>query len=209
VSLLHLSEFVCWRDDEPLFEAVTFTLEPGDAVQVVGPNGAGKTTLLRSLCGLYAGYTGEVTWRDATLMPTDYTYLQQVFFLGHNPGVKKSLTVLENLHWYAAVQEGIRLGDALAVLAQVGLADYAHVSCQQLSAGQLRRVALARLYITQRPLWILDEPFTAIDVAGVAALEARIMEQSSRGGAVLFTTHQAVALQAIKNLTLQPTRGEP
>jgi heme exporter protein A len=205
VSLLRFSEFTCWRSDEALFEPVNFSINSGDMVQVVGPNGAGKTTLLRSLCGLYNEYQGEIFWRDKSWRHQFYDFSQQVLYLGHNPGVKKTLTAAENLHWYLGIQQGIAASSRVEqALAQVGLEGFADTPCQEMSAGQLRRVALARVYATERSLWVLDEPFTAIDVAGVAQLERHLHHHVTQGGTVLLTTHQALSIHQVKNLTLVP-----
>lgn len=209
VSLLRFSEFTCWRSDEALFEPVNFTLELGDIVQVVGPNGAGKTTLLRSLCGLYQDYQGDILWRDESWQRKFYDFNQHLLYLGHSPGVKKSLTAAENLSWYLGVQQGdVEKHSIEQALADVGLDGYADTLCQEMSAGQLRRVALARLYATRRPFWVLDEPFTAIDVAGVSQLERHIKSHVAQGGTVLLTTHQPLAIKDVKNLTLVPCSQE-
>ncbi|MEY4588469.1 MAG: cytochrome c biosis heme-transporting ATPase CcmA [Pseudomonadota bacterium] len=209
MSLLRFSEFTCWRSDEALFEPVDFTLESGDIVQVVGPNGAGKTTLLRCLCGLYNDYRGDIIWMDASWRSQFYEFSQHLLYLGHNTGVKKSLTAAENLSWYLGVQEGsAALSRVEGALAEVGLESYVDTPCQELSAGQLRRVALARLYATERKLWVLDEPFTAIDIAGVAELEHHLQNHVAQGGTVLLTTHQALAIRQVKSLTLVPCSQE-
>ncbi|HMW72115.1 MAG TPA: cytochrome c biogenesis heme-transporting ATPase CcmA [Cellvibrionaceae bacterium] len=209
MSLLRFSEFTCWRSDEALFKPVNFSLDSGDIVQVVGPNGAGKTTLLRSLCGLYNHYQGDILWHERSWQSQFYDFSQNLLYLGHTPGVKKSLTAAENLLWYTGIQQGRSPQQQVEhALAQVGLADYADPLCQEMSAGQLRRVALARLYISQRPLWVLDEPFTAIDVLGVSQLEQQLQHHVQRGGTVLLTTHQPLAIAQVKNLTLEACRHE-
>jgi heme exporter protein A len=209
VSLLQFSEFNCWRSDEALFNPVNFTLGAGDIVQVVGPNGAGKTTLLRCLCGLYDDYQGDITWRDSPWRSRFYDFAQSLLYLGHNPGVKKTLTAAENLQWYTGIQKGRSVPSRIEqALAEVGLEDYADTLCQEMSAGQLRRVALARLYASERPIWVLDEPFTAIDVAGVSRLEQQLQKHVAQGGTVLLTTHQALAIEQVKNLTLEPCFDE-
>ena len=106
MSLLRFSEFTCWRSDEALFKPVNFSVCDGDIVQVVGPNGAGKTTLLRSLCGLYNDYQGELLWRERPWQSCFYDFSHTFLYLGHSPGVKKSLTAAENLAWYTGIHEG-------------------------------------------------------------------------------------------------------
>ncbi|HEY6527677.1 MAG TPA: cytochrome c biogenesis heme-transporting ATPase CcmA [Cellvibrionaceae bacterium] len=209
MSLLRFDEFTCWRSDESLFNPVNFNLNAGEIVQVVGPNGAGKTTLLRCLCGLYDDYQGDIFWQNSPWRSRFYDFAQSLLYLGHNPGVKKSLTAAENLQWYTGIQKGIaaqlRIEQALA---EVGLEEYTNTLCQEMSAGQLRRVALARLYASDRPLWVLDEPFTAIDIAGVSRLEQQLQKHVAQGGTVLLTTHQALAIEKVKNLTLEPCFDE-
>lgn len=209
MSLLRFTEFTCWRSDMALFEPVNYELDPGEIVQVVGPNGAGKTTLLRCLCGLYDDYQGQIFWQDAPWRNRFHSFTQHLFYLGHNPGVKKSLTAAENLHWYVGVQQGQNVGERVnRALAEVGLDGYSETLCQEMSAGQLRRVALARMYLTPRSLWVLDEPFTAIDVGGVAQLEQHLHQHVANGGTVVLTTHQPLAMQQVKNLTLVPCAQE-
>lgn len=209
MTLLQFSEFTCWRSDEALFKPVNFSLNSGDIVQVVGPNGAGKTTLLRCLCGLYNEYQGDILWQQHSWQSKFYDFSQNLLYLGHTPGVKKSLTAAENLRWYIGIQEGSAAHSQITrALELVGLEDYADTLCQEMSAGQLRRVALARLYISQRSLWVLDEPFTAIDVLGVSQLEQQIQDHVRKGGTVLLTTHQPLAIAQVKNLTLEPCRHE-
>jgi heme exporter protein A len=150
-------------------------------VHLRGANGAGKTTLLRIL----AGTVPSRLRRRGAATPAR-------LFLGHQGAVKGLLTARENLLWHPAGERYGTTGDIDAALATVGLRGYEDVSVAQLSAGQQRRVNLARLYLSTRPLWLLDEPFTAIDVQGVAALTRRIPEHAQAGGAVLLTSHQSV-----------------
>jgi heme exporter protein A len=169
------------RSGRCLFSGLDLRLEPGDLVHLRGANGAGKTTLLRILASLSRfGFDGEVRLDRSPL------------FLGHHSAVKGSLSPRENLSWHPS---GESYGDAAAIdaaLAAVGLYGYEEVPAAQLSAGQQRRVDLARLYLSQRALWLLDEPFTAIDVQGVARLQERFLSHVTGGGAVLLTSHQAL-----------------
>ncbi len=154
-------------------------MRPGQFLQLEGANGAGKTSLLRILAGLSRhGFGGRVE-RCAPLL-----------FLGHQPAVKSMLTPRENLAWHVA-GEGTYADEQIeAALARVGLYGYEDVPSHALSAGQHRRVALARLFLSDSPLWLLDEPFTAIDVDGVVTLEERKAAHVAAGGAVVFTSHQ-------------------
>lgn len=201
--LLELRDFACVRDGEPLFKSVSHLMSAGDVVQVAGPNGAGKTTLLRSLCGLFDSFEGEILFEGSSLSHSRHAFLSQLLYLGHQPGVKKSLTARENLEWFAGVNGFKQAFDVRDVLSKVGLAGYEDIPCHQMSAGQHRRVGLARLYFDRSPIWVLDEPFTAIDIQGVARLEALIESRASEGGLVVLTTHQALSIQRFDTLTLE------
>jgi heme exporter protein A len=208
LALLQLNKFTCTRDDEPLFVPIDVAIKPGEIVQVAGPNGAGKTTLLRSLCGLFDSYEGEILWRENPVSRARFEFLNQLLYLGHQPGIKKSLTARENLQWFAGIK-GIKTTlDIDEVLANVGLAGYADIPCHQMSAGQHRRVGLARLYFDRSPLWILDEPFTAIDKQGVVRLEAAIEQHAKSGGTVMLTTHQALSFDGYTTIELEKYGGD-
>jgi len=201
--LLSIEQVTCERDERPLFSDLTLLVHAGDRWQILGPNGSGKTTLLRTLAGVGQPSRGQLLWRGEPVTKVGWDYRQALLYLGHAPGIKAGLSPLENLRWYQALSGGSQRGDIIAALAQVGLKGYEHLPAYQLSAGQLRRVALARLYLSQALLWILDEPFTAIDKAGVAALEQRLDEHSKAGGAVIFTSHQEVQLPGLQSLDLR------
>lgn len=207
MSILEFTEFSCERGGEPLFEPLSFALEPGDIVQIVGPNGAGKTTFLRSVCGLFAEWRGQMHWRGESIRTPDFDMKCNMLYLGHQAGVKKSLTAEENLRWYFGVL-GLRFpGSVSAALAKVGLSGYEQVPCFQMSAGQHRRVALARLYVSSATVWVLDEPFTAIDKLGVKNLETLVQQHASNGGVVVLTTHQPLSLSGVKLIELLPHSG--
>ena len=167
------------RSGRELFQGLGFSGTSGELVQIAGENGAGKTTLLRMLAGLFRnGFEGDVQ----RFVP--------VLFLGHLAAVKELLTPRENLLWHpSGLPAGPvdRIDDALA---RVGLRGYEDMAAHKLSAGQRRRVNLARLYLDRSPLWLLDEPLTAIDRAGVAAIEDRLAAHVAAGGAVVLTSHQ-------------------
>ncbi len=203
--MLEARELLCERDERTLFSGLSFTLNAGEWVQITGSNGAGKTTLLRLLTGLSRPDAGEVLWQGQPLHQVRDSYHQNLLWIGHQPGIKTRLTALENLHFYH------RDGDTaqcLEALAQAGLAGFEDIPVNQLSAGQQRRVALARLWLTRATLWILDEPFTAIDVNGVDRLTQR-MAQHTEQGIVILTTHQPlnVAESKIRRISLTQTRA--
>ncbi|HEX7035000.1 MAG TPA: heme ABC exporter ATP-binding protein CcmA [Pseudomonadales bacterium] len=189
--LLSVEAFGCERDGRRLFHDLTFTLGAGEALELKGPNGSGKSTLLKAIAGLYTDYTGTIRAADR-------------LYLGHRPGLGLLLTAEENLRWYAALgaADGARPPIAEA-LARVGMAGYERVPCQQMSAGQLRRVGLARLLVCAAPLWLLDEPLTALDRSGQVLVRGLIEEQRGRGGAVLCATHQALGLPGAGTLSLE------
>lgn len=206
---LEFQDFTCERDGFPLFQPLSFTLHEGDIVQVAGPNGAGKTTFLRALCGLFSDWYGRLYWDGEAVTQLSFTQCEQLLYFGHQTGVKKTLTARENLHWYFGVQGRAFPGDIEAALAQVGLAGYEDTPCQEMSAGQMRRVGLARLYVTRDPIWVLDEPFTAIDKRGVANLETLIHRHASNGGSVLLTSHQTLSLADLRLIALERFRESP
>lgn len=183
----------CERDDRWLFRGLDLSVGPGEVLRVEGPNGSGKTTLLKILSGQLSDHQGELTWGGEPMRRVRAAFLTNLLYLGHAPGVKAALTPLENLAWYQALN-GERGSDAerLAALDEIGLGGCEDIPAAQLSAGQQRRVALARLVLMPRPLWVLDEPFTAIDRQGVDALERRIQAHAHAGGGVILTTHHAL-----------------
>lgn len=205
MNCLSIEQLGFERNDIPLFEGVNAQWNAGDIVQLGGPNGSGKTTLLRILAGFMPATRGRVLWNNEPV--TSFSCKAALLYLGHHVGVKLTLTPLENLIWYfglhgrkavAPHEAALSKKDMLSALNKVDLFDYADVPCYQLSAGQQRRVALARLYLSRAPLWLLDEPFTAIDKLGVQALEERLNQQVSDGGIVLLTTHQRCRAENIQ-----------
>lgn len=199
--LLELDQLACTRDDRLLFANLSARFSGGDLVQILGANGAGKTSLLRIIAGLTPASSGDIRYLGQSLNESRWQFSQDSIYLGHLAGVKKSLTPLENLHWFAA-QQPTQMHPELA-LKRVGLRGYEDTSCDQLSAGQFRRVALARLHLTQAPVWILDEPFTAIDKSGVEMLESLLKSHQAEGGLILLTSHQDLAIPGIKQIYLQ------
>ena len=187
--LLTIQDLYCERDERVLFEGLSFTVNEGELVQIEGANGSGKTTLLRILSGLSNHYEGELFWRKEPLADVRDDFLGSLLYFGHQPGVKGMLTPMENLQWYAAIHPSLQADEISYALDLVGLSGYEDVACHSLSAGQNRRVSLARLYMNTAKLWILDEPFTAIDKRGVAKKEALLAEHVNSGGSVILTTH--------------------
>jgi heme exporter protein A len=187
--LLQASALFCERDDRVLFSDLSFSLFPGELMQVQGSNGSGKTTLLRILCGLNSSYEGEIYWDGVAIDEDRESFLASLLYIGHRVGVNKILTARENLRWSSALHAPVTDADIDAALEGVGLAGYADVVCRNMSAGQQQRVSLARLLLSPARLWVLDEPFTTLDVNGVKTLERLLADHAGRGGAVLVTTH--------------------
>lgn len=188
--MLEAQGLSCIRDERALFTGLSFAIHPGELVQIEGPNGAGKTSLLRILAGLSSPDQGEVMWQGESIARNRDGYNQTLLYIGHHAGVKEVLTPFENLSFFQQAN-GKNDHDAIwQALSQVGLVGYEDVPVAQLSAGQHRRVALARLWISDAQLWILDEPLTAIDKQGVMHLVSLFEQHALHGGIVVLTTHQ-------------------
>lgn len=200
-TLLEARGLTAWRGESLLFEALDLTLDEGDVLQLAGPNGSGKTTLLRALIGLAELDEGRVHWQGTATQRVRDDFHAELLYIGHKAGINGALDPRENLR--ALIGDDAH--DSTAVdnaLGELGLGSRLDVPCRALSAGQQRRVALARLRLQQRRLWLLDEPLTALDAAGRDWVRARIAERASSGGAVIYTTHQAFALPGVKTRVL-------
>jgi len=189
--MLEVRSLTCERRRRELFGGLSFAARAGEIWQVRGGNGAGKTTLLKILCGLYSDFGGEVLWHTE----------RWPLLVGHRTAVKAQLTCLENLRWLARLHVGRVDDDELvAALARFGLAGYEDVRAGDLSEGQRKRVSLARMILSRAQAWILDEPFSAIDVDGVALIEQLLADHAGHGGLVLMTSHQAPGLGNVRLL---------
>jgi heme exporter protein A len=188
------AELSCIRDDRVLFEGLTFELVPGQVLLLEGKNGSGKTSLLRILCGFREPDAGQVVWCGDAI--NEGQYYADMAYVGHLDGVKKELTVLENLK----VSLALGLPGQYSIqqaLAKVQLANYDDVLVQALSAGQKRRLSLARLLITRHIVWILDEPFTSLDKQGIALIESLMSEHCADGGMIVLTSHHDIDLHGV------------
>ena len=199
--MLNLIQLAAQRGDRPLFSALSLTLNAGDCVHLRGENGVGKTTLLKLLAGLTQPQQGEIQWRGQPLADLGDAYYAQLHYFGHKDALKALLSPFDNLH-LAAKLAGNPLSEAtiLQVLAQVGLARQCDLPVRSLSQGQSRRAALARLLVTPRPLWLLDEPFVALDAQAQEQLGGWITEHCENGGIAIFTSHQKLP-EAIPSIT--------
>jgi heme exporter protein A len=189
----------CIRDDRVLFEKLAFELVSGQVLLLEGKNGSGKTSLLRILCGFREPDTGEISWCGDAVK--DSQFYAQMAYVGHLDGIKKELTVLENLKMALALSSSGRYSINEA-LTKVHLLGYDDVLVQTLSAGQKRRLSLARLLITENVLWILDEPFTSLDKQGIALIETLMAEHCANGGMIVLTSHHDIVLHNVDVLRI-------
>ena len=193
----------CIRGDRELFTGLSFKLEKNQLMMLEGRNGSGKTTLLRALCGLYLPDQGEILWNGETIKQQDEAFRRELLYLGHYNSIKADLTVLENLRFNTLLSGEKPSDDELmAAIDKIGLYAFEDSPSNQLSQGQKRRVALARLLLSNATLWILDEPFVALDIAAVELLESVISNHVANGGMVILTTHQEVPLTSGKIIRL-------
>ena len=199
--LLEFRDLAFTRNEVPLFAGLSGAVCGGDLFQILGANGAGKTTLLRVFATVLTPAAGSLYWRGRPLPRERNRYLAELAFVGHSPGLKRALSPRENLRWLGGLFS-LHRGLVDETLARFGLSECADVPCAQLSAGQLRRVALARLPLSGAALWILDEPLTAIDREGTALIEELLQCHRAAGGAVVFSSHQPLALPGVRQLAL-------
>ena len=179
----------CSRGENLLFEQLCFEVNSGQVCQIEGTNGAGKTSLLRILCGLSMPEDGRILWNGNDIQQSRERFHGALCFIGHLNGLKAELTGVENLKAYSSLR-GVNQPDIPGALEHVGLWGYEDVPCRYLSAGQKRRVAIAGLLIVPAPLWILDEPITALDVAGIKMFEQLLAQHVAGGGLAVLTSHQ-------------------
>ncbi len=186
---LMVSSLEVWRGERRLFSDLSFELRTGQMALITGPNGSGKTTLLRMLAGLSVPANGEVTWSGAPVRQLATELRSTIAYQGHLDGLKKDLTVAENLLFYRALWAGKDAVEPL--LEQLRLTDFADREVRYLSAGQRRRVALGCMRLRHASLWLLDEPLTNLDAAGAEVVAAWLHEHTAAGGVAVLATHQA------------------
>ncbi|HTQ77035.1 MAG TPA: cytochrome c biogenesis heme-transporting ATPase CcmA [Burkholderiales bacterium] len=196
--MLRADSLACERGGRPLFARLGFALEPGSLLRVRGANGSGKTSLLRILAGLTRPAAGEVRWRGEAIGGLDDAYRREMLFIGHAAGVKDDMTVAENLDFACRLSGATAAGAEIAgALEALGIARLAPLPARFLSQGQRRRAALARLALPgAAPLWLLDEPFAALDEDGIGRVAALCGAHLAAGGLVVLTSHQEVPLAA-------------
>lgn len=200
--MLAVRQLFCERDDRVLFQNLDFDLSEGQVLQLQGSNGSGKTTLLRILCGLNDSYQGSIKWYGQEIEEQAASFFASLLYIGHRVGVSKVLTPLENLRWSCSLKQAVSDEQIMAALKEVGLRGFEESPCYTLSAGQQQRVSLARLIISPAALWVLDEPFTTLDVKGVAQLEELLHQQAQAGGSVMVTTHHNLRIPELSVLSL-------
>ncbi|MFV1997727.1 MAG: cytochrome c biogenesis heme-transporting ATPase CcmA [Acidiferrobacterales bacterium] len=193
--MIKVNNLTCVRGDRLLFTNLSLSLSPGQLLHIKGANGSGKTTLLRAICGLFIPQQGDILWNDANIDSLDEDYRREFFYLGHLNGIKDDLNALENLAISNRLNNNELNNEQICdALGKMGLAGFEELPTKMLSQGQKRRVALTHLLLNSTPLWILDEPFVALDTNAVQLLQSVIADKLQNGGLVLLTTHQEVAL---------------
>lgn len=196
VAGLHVKSISCTRGYRDLFTDLDFQLSAGQVLRVEGQNGSGKTSLLRIMSGLAQPLEGEVLWQGQKIHHAESDYFENLLFVGHRAGIKFELTPIENLCMAKSLNGSKTENGIEEALYQVGLYGFEDIPCARLSAGQKRRVALAQLFLTNAKCWILDEPYTSLDVAAVAMLEELFAQHVNAGGMLVITSHQPVTVQA-------------
>jgi heme exporter protein A len=203
--MLDAAALECVRGQRRLFHRLSFTVPPGHMLWVVGPNGSGKTSLIRMLCGLLPPEGGEVRWKGEKVRASSDSFHADLLYLGHAPAVKGDLSSLENVRFgLAQAGLGAEAHEAEAALGEFGLAGREQLFARFLSAGQQRRVGLARLALAaSKPLWILDEPFTALDSQAAELVQSHLTRHVMGGGSVVLASHHDIGFAGFPLQRLQ------
>tara|TARA_B110000881_G_scaffold179385_1_gene164959 strand:+ start:171 stop:818 length:648 start_codon:yes stop_codon:yes gene_type:complete len=196
-QLISASNLTCIREERILFEQLNLQVCAGDIVQIEGANGTGKTSLLRILAGLSQPYDGNVLFKQSNITQCRESFYQNLLYIGHLTGVKGELTAQENLECSLTLHN-LHATTAEQTLSEVNLLGFEDALASHLSAGQHRRIALARLWQSRSPIWILDEPFTSIDKLGIKNLEQLFLQHVDNGGCIILTTHQDLSFPSDK-----------
>lgn len=202
-TALEVRKITCVRGERALFSDIDFQVLPGQCLHIRGENGVGKTSLLRLLTGLASPESGEILWSGHSIKKDVLEYHSKLLFLGHRDALKEDLSAIENLRMYAAI-DGITLSeqDIFASLWRFGLKGREDLPVNCLSAGQKKRVLMARMLTRRAQIWILDEPFNALDTHAVEELQGLIAEHLQRNGLVVLTSHQPLAIPGLRVLDL-------
>ncbi len=202
---LCLEQVHIWRGDRHVLKGVSLTLGPRQLLHVAGPNGTGKTTLLRVACGLLRPESGQVAWLGKPISSIRLDYQAALAYASHEPALKADLTALENLRYTVGLKRRVTTQELRADLGRTGVAECADLPARVLSAGQRRRVAMARVLAMKAPLWLLDEPFTNLDAAGTRLMAALLQSQVAGGGSALVVAHHDLTLDVdMRRLELGP-----
>jgi len=194
VSKFNVKNLECIRRDNILFQGLNFSLEDGGLLQIDGVNGSGKTSLLQMCTGLIQATEGEILWNGENIISCRYQFQSDISYFGHTNGIKAGLTARENMNVMHALSGTKAKINVSLVLESIGLAGMENVLLSRMSAGQKRRMGLTRLFITDSKLWLLDEPFNALDKNGKVIIEQLIVKHCSEGGMVIFATHQTMEI---------------
>lgn len=210
--MLEAENLSCTRGDRALFSGLSIAIESGQLLHVTGRNGSGKTTLLRTFCGLTQPASGTIRWRGQSIDTIGEAYHAELAYVAHANGIQGDLTLPENLRIAACLGGQTEPAHADQALERLGLAAYRAFPAKILSEGQKRRLALARLFLDDKPLWVLDEPFSALDTESIEIVTALILEHVQSGGLVVLTSHLELNLESrhVVQIVLDPhksTRG--
>jgi len=190
---LRVEDVHVWRGERHVLQGVNFEIQPGNLLHIAGSNGAGKTTLLRVVCGLIAPEMGEVLWQGRNIRTDRESFQASFAFAAHDAALKADLTALENLRFTIGLRRSAATPELLDAMQRTGSHEYANLPARVLSAGQRRRVAMARVLASRVPLWLLDEPFSNLDAAGVTVISALIDEHVAGGGAAVIVAHHGLS----------------
>ncbi len=202
MAALRVDEVHVWRGERHVLQGVSLHAARGELLHVSGPNGAGKTTLLRVISGLLRPESGDVSWHGTAIGHARAEYQQSLAYASHEPALKGDLTALENLRFMVGLRRHVTLNDLHAVLERTGVAECADLPARVLSAGQRRRVAMARILACAASLWLLDEPYTNLDAAGSQLLSALLVEHVAAGGLALVVAHHALDFAGTRQVAL-------
>lgn len=194
LDFLTVDDVHVWRGDRHVLKGVSLRVGPGELLHVWGPNGAGKSTLLRVVSGLLRPEQGAVRWAGQSIADDPAAYHAALAYAAHEPALKADLTAVENLRFSVGLKRRVADGELRAALSEAGVAACADLPARVLSAGQRRRVALARVLAVQASLWLLDEPYTNLDASGAELLSRLLDQHRDRGGSAMIVAHQTLVL---------------